>query len=101
MSGYSDFHREQAIRMLAVRDKLHKLDDPDLWWLMENRDFLYTENQGTHEIHAEWGEQARRYAPLPAEGGCPCSTCAITRALNKATGDRDPVRTPADKRKEM
>ena len=86
MSVVSEWYREEATRRVALRDLIEEIGDTRLVGLQEERDYLFQENEGTKEIHAEWGAQARKIAPLEGPG-CDCSTCAITRALNKAAGE--------------
>lgn len=87
VSVVSEWYREEATKRVALRALIEEIGDTRLVGLQEERDYLFQENEGTKEIHAEWGAMARKIAPL-AEGdrGCDCSSCAISRALRKAAG---------------
>ncbi len=86
MSTYSEMHREDAIKSIALRKKIEALGDTDLMRLMEERDFLYMDVEGGKEIRSEWAAQARQLVDaLPgATPGCTCDVCAITYGLNAA-----------------
>ena len=94
MSTYSQMHREDVERMIALRARIEATGDTDLMRLMEERDMLWMSAEEGREIRSEWAAQARQLvdALTPnANYGCACDICAITHGLDAA------IRTLAEK----
>jgi hypothetical protein len=84
----SEWCRKRATEYVELRKVIEEVGDERLIGLMDERDTLYMNAEMANEIHAEWAEQARRFAPLSdGDRSCDCFSCAITRALNKAVGE--------------
>ena len=94
MSTYSEMRREDAKRLIALRERIEATGDTDLMRLLEERDMLWMSAEEGREIRAEWAAQARRLVDTLTPGashGCACDICAITHGLDAA------IRTLAEK----
>lgn len=86
-STYSEMRREDAVRSIALRQRIEATGDTDLMRLMEERDYLWMNHEEGREIRAEWAAQARRLVDAlapDAQHGCACDICAITHGLDAA-----------------
>lgn len=87
MSVYSEMHRENAKRSIALRKRIEETGGTDLMRLMEERDSLFMDAECGREIRAEWAAQARQLVDVltpDVQHGCACDICAITHGLNAA-----------------
>ncbi len=87
MTTYSEMHREDAIKSLALRKRIEETGDTDLMRLMEENDMLSMSAEEGREIRNEWAAIGRQLVDAltpDAQHGCACDICAITHGLDAA-----------------